>query len=113
MAKSDQQFDFHKVSENADVEVYQAMQRYKTKESIDKDGNKLPAPRKYGPVELKSIDAETLASALDMFDGYDVDQVSISKQSGITVRVNAPKGEDWEAPEPDVARLEVKKAGDK
>ena len=100
-------FDFHKVSENESLEVYQSMEKYKTKETVTDSGATLPAPVKYGPQTLKTVDASTLGDALTQFDGYEIDSISISKNSGVVVKV-ARTG-TYEPKEPDVERLKLKK----
>ena len=99
-------FDFHKVSENESLEVYQSMQRYKTKETVTESGATLPAPVKYGPQTLKAVDASTLGDALAQFDGYDIDSISISKGSGVVVKVT--RTGPYDPKEPDVERLKPK-----
>lgn len=99
--------DFHKVSQNADLEVYQSMQLLKTKEDVNG-----VVPRKYHPQTIKTINGSVLDDALESFKGYDIDSVQMSKNEGIVVRVHRTAGDDYEAPEPGVERLEVK-GGDK
>lgn len=107
MAKQDTS-DFHKISENENVEVYQSMQRYKTKETVTESGATLAAPIKYGPQTFKTLDSSTLSSALDQFKGYDVVSVQVSKDAGIVVKVQRAKGDTYEVVEPGVTRLQPK-----
>ena len=100
-------FDFHKVSESADVEVYQSMQKYATKEAVTESGATIPAPIKYGPQTLKVVDTSTLGEALAQFDGYDINSIAISKDSGIMVKVT--RTGPYEPSEPNVERLKPKK----
>lgn len=95
--------DFHKVSENENVEVYQAMSRLDTKTNKETD----VAPVKYGPTPVKKVDGSALDDALALFDGYDVEAVTISKAAGIIVRVVRSKDNPYNA-EPEVQRLSSK-----
>jgi hypothetical protein len=103
--------DFHKVSESEDAEVFQSMDRLETKEMETDDGRKLPAPRKYGPTLPAKIDEKTLAEIFDVFSGYDIDSIAISKGAGIVVRVNRDKNNPYVEREADVERLESRKKG--
>lgn len=100
--------DFHKISENEDVEVYQAMKKAKT--SPAPDGSEV---RKYTPELPKSIDGTATATVLDEFDGYDIESIHVSKTGGITVAVSRGKDNPFEEKEPGVERLVTLKGGKK
>lgn len=101
-------YDFHKISESADVEVFQAMTPMQTKTN-EVTGQ---APRRYAPLQIDTLDGATLDGALQLFDGYEVLRVELSKDEGVTVVVKRSADDTYEVPEPGVIRLETKKVGD-
>lgn len=98
MAKA--KYDFHKVSEGSDSEVYQAMERLHTKVS-EVTGT---APVKYGPFLPKKVSDVDLEELYNLFSAQDIQAVTLSKTGGITVRVARSKDNPVN-PEPDVIRL--------
>lgn len=99
------ELDFHQVSENESVIVYEAMEKLNTEPN--EDGTEV---RKYGTVNVKKV--ENIDAILEAFAGYDVESITVSKQSGIKVVVNRPKDQPYVEAEPNVKRLE-RKGGDK
>ena len=99
-------FDFHKVAESADVEVYQAMTKLKMKETKDEDGNVIPVAQKYSPMTFKNVSGDVVSEALESFKGYDVDSVTLSGNGGLTVRVARNKNNPFVAKEENIDRLE-------
>lgn len=98
--------DFHKISEDADVEVYQAMVALDTKPAPD--GTEV---RKYGPEMPKTVNEATVKQVFDAFSGYQLDRVSVSLTGGITARVLRDKDNEYVEREPNVERLESRKGG--
>lgn len=102
------EFDFHKVSENADTEVYEAMTRLTTKKHPDTG----IAPVKYSPQTFKNLDATTVKDAIAQFDGYDIDAISLTHNS-LSIRVRRNALNPFVDQEENVQRLKNVKGGAK